>query len=274
MNRRSFVAGVAGGVLGASAAARAQEASVRTSIYNRNLATPEFVWDRIYGPPLTPGANGFISEGPWGIDTNHMEFGLLVGPAVLYCDGRASGLPEKPNLIDATIQLEVEFRENQHLDSPPLKDIGAQLVFWFQTYLISEFDSNPTRTFNYIWPRDLLADEPAIHLKRSLRLSRSLADWTCLGRQRRDVRRDDLGNFNGSASKYSCALNQGEFESAMKSVNADLGVLLIVDWKRWRSLDPTLKNGRAWSRAWDDTLPQRKVLGDSVLVLHHFSINR
>lgn len=243
-------------------------------IYNRNLVSDEFEWDRVYGPPSKPGSNGWISKGPWKIDTNHAEYGLLIGPAVLWCDGRTTGLPDMPNLLDATIEVEVEFEDKNHVDSPPLETIGVQLVFWFQTRLQSEFGTNPPRYANYIWNTNLLPEARSTGKRQVLPLSSLLADWTCLGRQRRDVKGENTKDYVGSASKYSCALRQTEFVEALQAVTQDLGLLLVLDWKKWLSIDngAWMKKSGAWSATWDDMTPQRDVLNDSLLVLRHFAI--
>ena len=256
------------------------------SIYNRNLVTNDFAWCPILaksGP--TQLIDGVVaSMGPWDIDTNHTEYGLLVGPASVQsagsCDG---GLQEKPSLVNANIRIHANFVEGTGGNSPPLDKIGARLVFFFQTELPSEFgnypgaEANPARYANYIWNENLLtyASDHKQKNPKTLKLSNNIADWTCLGRQRRDVKRDKSGLFSGSASKYSCALSQEEFATAMSAVTRNMGLLIVLPWVDFKN-----KKTSAWvtdekAGAWYVAMKlvhEQPVLHGSKLELREFKI--
>lgn len=255
-----------------------------SGIYNRNLVASDFAWCRILekSGPMKLANSVVTSTGPWDIDTNHTEYGLLVGPVSVQsagsCDG---GLREKPSLADASIQIRATFVEALSQESPPLDQIGARLVFWFQTELPSEFGDvpGPVRYANYIWNENLLtyASDIKQTKPKTLKLSNNLADWTCLGRQRRDIKREQSGLFSGSASKYSCALNQEEFATAVSAVTRNMGLLIVLPW-----VDLKTKKARAWASdkkagpwtvAWD-LVHEQPVLHGSTLVLREFKIVR
>lgn len=194
------------------------------NVYNKNLATEEFFWGRVLdGVRLTMTPDGLESKGAWNLDSNHQESGILVAPAVIWTAGKMGGLPIAPDLRETQIQLRIKFEPGS--DFP----VGSRMFFWFQSTLPTEaeWSGDPTRTVNYAWHEDLLASARADR-KMVLTLTYRLDDWTCLGRNRRDIRRDNKEGFIGSASKYTCALNSEEFISAISKVDLDMGVIILL----------------------------------------------
>jgi hypothetical protein len=245
--------------------------------YNVNLATSAFYWQSLLpGTPLTPVAGALESKGPWTIDTNHMEFGLLVGPAVTWNDGTHGGIAPPLDLRRAHVHLNFDLEEHTTGGEQSLQQMNAQVVFWVQVKLWTEWSGNPVRYANYIWNENLRDYAAAKSPKKTkvLDLTVSLNDWSCLGRQRRDVRTeiDPTGNtkFMGSASIYSCALTQAEFEQSLADPHDDMGILIIVGGKQFGATPPP----PVWNTTWGDPLKPQRVLGDSRLLLREFTITK
>lgn len=231
---------------------------VATSSYNKNLATAEFGWGRVGDDQrLTPvAAGGLESKGPWFVDGNHWESGLLVGPAAIWTKGANRGIPGTPDLLHAKLRVNAEFQYQPVAGEANATD-GGRLVFWFQSHLPKTRPGGPERIVNYAFNRDLLPDAIAGRMVH-LTLTASLDDWTCLGRDQRDVR-----PYVGSAAKYTCALNSEEFKTALSAVNDDMGLLLLLPEKDRSG------NVLRWV---DPNKPRTEALKNSRLVLKEFTI--
>lgn len=200
--------------------------------YGTNLVSPDIYWGSVLSNerlPFVPD-KGVVAKGPFVIDINHREGALLIGPLVLWVnDHKLSGEPQIPlgriDLTNTKIRLNVKFKYEPQADEYDVR-LGGRVVFWFQSLLPHTAVPGgdylmPLRAANYVYNRNLLPDSLS-GTTVEIPVTPDLNQWTCLGHNPLDTR-----PLIGSAAKYTCALNQEEFEQAMAHP-ADMGVLFLL----------------------------------------------
>jgi hypothetical protein len=254
--------------------------------WGTNLAKSSYHWGRVDGGSITRTPAGRVSQGPWIIDTNHLEGALFAAPAIMWTNGESGGLPDSPNLVGATITIDCSF-DDQHVPGQAEYKDDGRLVFWFQSrlphnppaldYMIAakiNGSYRPERVVNYFFSgthSNFLPDAVANRGAVSISLSDNLNEWTCLGRNQFDVAfqlqtkgLDNKGFRERSALKYTCAVNQDEFRKALGAVNLAMGFLLVL---------PYTKYGGSGSY-WLGGALQTPLMGASKLTLREFTIRR
>ena len=214
--------------------ARAQaQCTCDSGCYDINFATVEatapptikYSWARVLAEKTSLRATkeGVLSESPWKIDTNHADYGLLVGPFVIwsqaYMDAwpneivQGSGIPGCVDLRSATVRIRVKLKYTPPSGEFDIRGGGhpksARLLFWFQTYLLG-------RTVNYAYDQNLLDD--ALDGKEiALRLT-DISKWNCLGGNR----------MFPDVIKYGCVWSERDLQTALSSVNVNMGLVLFL----------------------------------------------
>lgn len=239
-------------------------------IYNINLAEPNTYWGTVLSndrASFVPG-RGVVSHGPFYIDTNHREGALLVGPLVMWVNGhRVAGETHVPrgnmDLRNTTIRFDLKL-QHQAVENEFDFTVGGKVVFWFQAKLDREAVAGgdyqmPTRVANYVHVRNLL-DPARRGEKTEIKVTPDLNQWSCLGSNPIDLR-----PLIGSAAKYTCALDQAEFEDAMAHP-ANMGFLILLPPKAPDGAKLTWLNSRN---------PVRTLaMPSTALELREFSISR
>ncbi|MFN0191505.1 MAG: hypothetical protein ACKVP5_05950 [Aestuariivirga sp.] len=259
MRRKSLATFVVVGVLFMHAADN--PSASQENPFDKNFAGSEWGWGEVYGNDcLLFNENRVVSDGPWAIDTNHVEYSMLIGPLVIWTNGYLPGeckgqrsIPGPLDLSHATLRLGLQIINE--------KDGGEQdfakstrLHFFFQTMLPKSeataslvrdnipghnhmeppYDRVPERIAIYVLNSDVL---PEILPKSGessvveLKLDSDMRNWTCLGRDATDVKRPDpkVPDTAVSAAKYTCAVSQSEFETAVSAVNVNVGLLSLLN---------------------------------------------
>lgn len=260
--------------------------------FGNNLANPSWGWfchifipqtlsdgPKLAETKLVPHLAGGIASPDghrWVVDFNHAEGGEIVVVAAVRTG--ENGVPASLNLKGKTIRIGGHFNPSPRPGDASLR--GAKLLFWLQAKLPPENSTYGERIANYVFETknsDLLptfrkeGSKTTVHVT----LSSDMRDWRCLSRNRMDSRWSV-----GSASHYTCAVNQHEFENAVGSVDVSIGLILLLPRAAnlWTNYLPgtklhDLKNDRG--HPWP-VLPfvfnPTEVLSHSPFVLSEFSI--
>ncbi|MCA3441877.1 MAG: hypothetical protein INF52_00655 [Rhodobacter sp.] len=261
MNGKPFANVFVVGMLSMLVAIRS--ASGQESPFGQNYAGPEWAWASVYGEDcLKPVPGKVVSKGPWQVDTNHVEYSMLVGPLIIWTNGYLpgpckgekdrKGIPGPLDLSRATLRLGLQITNEKDGGERDFTT-STRLHFFFQTKLPKSeattslvrdnipghihmqppLDRVPERIAVYVFNYDILTD--VLHQSRkgkvvSLKLSSDMRDWTCLGRDATDVTRTPpVADTLVSAAKYTCAVSQAEFEKAASAVNVNVGLLSLLN---------------------------------------------
>jgi hypothetical protein len=215
--------------------AKALRSDPEKSIYGINFASKAYRWMAVLDDTARPtGANGaIVSKGPFCIDTNHTESGLLVGPIVASTSGLPNepGLPGPLNLNGVTLTIRAKFDYKNWSNEYDITKNG-EVAYWLQFSLPKSEIASATlgtelRFADYAYNQNLMKAALTGQTVR-LFLDSNMNHWTCLGRNQTDMRtdKDASGYYIASASKYTCALNQKEFAEGLSHVDRGTGIIV------------------------------------------------